>query len=485
MLTKIRSLLFENQNLRQTIIKNTFWLSFGELSGRFLRVGVIIYAARILGAEGWGVFSYAITLAALFTIFSDIGLSSVLTREVARDKENRQRYFSTVFVIKIVLIIIFFLLVMFTVPYISKIKLTTSLLLFTALTFIFDSLRNFGNGVFRASEKMEQEALVNIITQTGILIFGFWILLKSASPENLAMAYAIGSLIGLIVAIFLLRSYLKDLLTHFDKKLLGPLFNAAWPFGLVGVLGAVMINTDTIMIGWMQNATQVGFYSAAQKPILLLYILPSLIAGAFFPSLSRFAHKEKEKFKSLLESGLTFVFLLSIPFAVGIFLTADKLTYLFYGAEYEPAILTLKILSITVLSAYPASLIGNSIFAYNLQKILVAYSAIGALGNIFFNYLLIPVWGINGAAIATLFTQTLSVGFIWWKMKKLNYFEVINFKNLWKIILSTILMSIFVILLDNFLSIPILITIPLAGAIYLLSLLILKEKIILEIKNIL
>src|SRR3989304_2441108 len=104
MVKKIKEFLFQNKNIRQTIAKNAFWLSFGEIIGRILRAGVVIYSARILGAEQWGVFSYAITLAAMFTIFSDIGLSSVLTREAAKDPLNRDRYFSTIFVFKIILI---------------------------------------------------------------------------------------------------------------------------------------------------------------------------------------------------------------------------------------------------------------------------------------------------------------------------------------------------------------------------------------------
>ena len=372
MFEKIKAFLLENRNIRQTIIKNTFWLSFGELLGRLLRVGVVIYAARVLGAESWGVFSYAITFAAMFTIFSDIGLSSVLTREVARDKENQKKYFSTIFIIKSVFILFFFLVIMFGVPPISRIKLSIPLLLFTALTFVFDSLRNFADGLFRASEKMEQEAVTNILTQAGILIFGLGLLIKYASPESLALAYALGSLGGLLVGLFFLRPFLKEIFSHFDKSLVRPLFAAAWPFGLVGLLGAFMINTDTLIIGWFLPAKEVGYYSAAQKPILLLYMAPTLIARAFFPTLSRLAQKEGDEFRSLLENGMSLIFLLAFPFAIGVFLTADQIIYLFYGAEYEPAIMTTRILAATIITAYPASILGNSIFAYNLQKTIIA-----------------------------------------------------------------------------------------------------------------
>ena len=479
---RIKSFLFANHSLRQTIAKNAFWLSFGELVGRLLRVGIVIYAARILGAAGWGTFSYAITFTALFTILSDIGLSSVLTREAAKDPQNRSKYFSTIFIIKLFLMTAFFLVTIFMVPYVSRIELSRPLLFFVALSLVFDSLRNFGNALFRATEKMEREALINIVTQAGILIFGFALLLKSPSPENLALAYAIGSAGGLIVAFLFLIPYLKEIFSHFDKTLLKPIVAAAWPFGLTGVLGAVMISTDTIMLGWFKNAEVVGYYSAAQKPILLLYIIPSLLAGAFFPALARFAHSDNEKFRSLLEKSLSFVFLLAFPFSIGLFLISPELINLIYGAAYQPATLTLKILSATILTAYSASLIANSIFAYNRQKILIGYAAIGALGNVFFNALFIPFWGMAGAAVATLITQFLSNGYIWQKMKNINNFSV--FKHLKKIAIATLIMAAGVLFL-NFLKMPVLITIPIASLIYFLALMLLKEKIIFQLKSLL
>ena len=481
MFKKIKLFLFQNKTIKQTIIKNTFWLSFGELVGRVLRVGVVIYAARVLGAEGWGIFSYAITFAAMFTIFSDIGLSSVLTREVAKDPLNRNRYFSTILVFKMILVIIFFAVTLLTVPYFTKIPLSRLLIFLTALILVFDSLRNFGNCLFRAVEKMEREALINIVTQGVILIAGMFILFKYPSPENLALAYAIGSAGGLLVSIIFLAPYLKKIFSHFDKTLLKSIFITAYPFALGGVLGAIMINTDTIMIGWFKGAQEVGFYSAAQKPILFLYVFSGFIAGAIFPALARFAQKDNERFRFLLEKGLSLIFLLALPFSVGIFLIAPQLIYFLYGVEYQPATTTLQILAATIITAYSSGMITNSIFAYNRQKILIGYAAIGALGNVILNALFIPLWGIEGAAISTVVTQILSIGYAWKKMKEINNFSI--FKSVKKPFLAALIMGGAVVFFQ-WLKIPLLITIPSAALVYFGALIIFKEKLFGEIREI-
>ncbi len=69
---KIRKFLFVNSSIKQTIIKNIVWLSGGVTISRILRSLVIIYAARILGTEGYGIFSYAISFAAILNVIFHI-----------------------------------------------------------------------------------------------------------------------------------------------------------------------------------------------------------------------------------------------------------------------------------------------------------------------------------------------------------------------------------------------------------------------------
>ncbi|PIU98388.1 hypothetical protein COS61_01740, partial [Candidatus Wolfebacteria bacterium CG03_land_8_20_14_0_80_40_12] len=81
MVNNLKELFFKNKGVRQTVAKNVFWLSAGELGSRVFRAFIIIYAARVLGAAEYGVFSYVMALTGFFTLFSDIGVSPLLTRE--------------------------------------------------------------------------------------------------------------------------------------------------------------------------------------------------------------------------------------------------------------------------------------------------------------------------------------------------------------------------------------------------------------------
>jgi len=117
--------------------------------------------------------------------------------------------------------------------------------------------------------------------------------------------------------------------------------------------------------------------------------------------------------------------------------------------------------------------------AYNQQKRLVKYVAIGSLSNVVFNALLIPSFGIVGSAIATLISQFAYYAPIWIKIKKISNFY--TFRYLKKIIIAAIIMGIFSFLLNKF-GFNVIINIIISSGIYFGILYLLKEEIINEIK---
>jgi len=102
---KIKDFLFKNTTTKQTVAKNTVWLSISQFGARIFKAFIIIYAARVLGAAGYGIFSYVVTLAGFFGIFVDLGINSVLIRDGSKaSPEERQSLFSTTLIMKAIAI---------------------------------------------------------------------------------------------------------------------------------------------------------------------------------------------------------------------------------------------------------------------------------------------------------------------------------------------------------------------------------------------
>ncbi|MBI5401656.1 flippase [Candidatus Wolfebacteria bacterium] len=481
MITRLKELLFQNRGARQTITKNAFWLTFSQITSRFIRAAIIIYSARVLGASGYGVFSYLLSLAGMFTIFSDIGINQIMTKEITQKPERTSEYFSTAFWIKIILFSVTATLVIFVGPYFSKIPITSSLFYIIAAIIIFDGLREFSQSIFRAREKMELEAFASVLTNISVTVLGFTVLYFSVSLKLLTLSYAIATGIGAFAAMFIIRKEFKKIFSHFEKNLIKPLIASSWPVALMGIIGAFMLNTDIIMLGWWKTTQEIGFYSAGQKIIQMLYSFPAILAGATFPTLSRLiGQQNNEKSKRLMEISMIATFLMAVPMTIGGIVLGKSIIPLIYGNEYLPAIIPFQILMTTMLIIFPGTLIGNAGLAYGKQKKMATYLAIAAFGNVILNAVLIPVYGIIGSAIATLISQLISNSLSWRMIKKINGFEI--FVHVKKIVLAAIIMGITSFVFDKF-GLNVIINIVISAAIYFAVLYALKEKTMEEIKT--
>ena len=477
---RLKSLLFENKGLRQTITKNVFWLSISQFGSRLIRAVIIIYAARALGTAEYGVFSYLLGLAGFFTIFGDIGINQIITREMAKKPERQSIYFSTAFWMKIFLFLITAILIIFIAPYFSKIEKVNQLIYIVALIMVFDGLREFCLTLFRAKEKMELEALIMILTNTAITAFGFIALYFYIDSQSLALSYAIATAIGALAAIIILKSEFKTIISKFDKNLIVPIIGSAWPILLTGIIGALMFNTDIIMLGWWKTAEEIGVYSASQKIVLLLYALPAILASAFFPALSRLIGKgDNNKIKELMEKSVSVVFFIAVPLAIGGVILGKPIIELIYGKEYLPSVPIFQILIATSFIIFPSTLIANALVAYNQQKKLGLYTAIGAGANVALNAVMIPLYGAIGAAAATFISQYANNIPAWRLIKKINNFHI--FRHLKKITAGAIIMGGFSFVFDKS-GVNVIINMIISAGIYFGILYLLKEKIIDEVK---
>lgn len=478
---QIRKFLFVNSNTRQTIIKNTLWLFAGEASGRLIKMGLIIYAARNLGTSGWGIFSYAISIASLLMIFSDIGIDSLIAREIAQKKENHRMFISAAFLLKSIMLILSIILVIFISPHISNIPEATNLFLIIAIIFFFDTIRNIGFAINRVLEKMEKEMLTKVIMNLVILGLGIILINMNPFPISLAIAYAIGSISGAILILAIVRKNIIEFITKINIKTLKLVLSTTLPFAIIALIGSIMSNTDIFMLGIWKTPEDIGLYSAAQRFFQFILIIPSMIATATLPLMSKLANKDNEKFKTVLEKTLSIFVMIGVPTTFGGLILANQIIPLIFGLGYIEAIPVFQILMIMLLAYFPLILLTNSIFVYNQQKKLVLASIFGVFANVVLNFLLIPKFGITGAAIATLISTTTVTYVMWREMKKINSFEILP--SLKTIILPIIAMSLVILVLKHF-GVKVVLNILISSVVYFWVLFLLKKSIFVELKEI-
>ncbi|MBP6912979.1 MAG: flippase [Candidatus Pacebacteria bacterium] len=473
MLRRLKSLILNNKNLKNTVVKNTMWLFLGEIAGRLLKMGLVIYAARILGANDWGIFSYALGLAGLFGIFSDFGLSNLLTRELAKNGANRSQYLSTIFILKLILTFTSVCILLLVAPHISKMPGINSLLPLMAIMLVLDSMRDFGFGLNRAYEKMGREALVKIIMNGSIAIAGIVIIFSLPSVKNVFIIYTLGSLLGCLATFYVIKNHLRGVFKNFSKTLLKPIFDFAWPFAILIFFNTILTNTDILMLGILSTPESVGLYSAAQKLTQFLYLVPALISVAVLPMFSKLVEAGDERFELIFTKIIRLLLLFGFPIVIGGALLSKNILVLIFGGEYASAAATLSIMLFLVLINFPKIIMDNAILAHDQQKKFLKYTLIAVVLNVVLNYLLIPIYGSTGAAVSTLISSLLGMGIVFIQFRKANNFRA-SF-NLGKILISTLLMSVTVVGL-KYLGINTIYTVLISIILYTFILYILKDE---------
>lgn len=473
---KIKNFLFKNTSTKQTVAKNTVWLFLGEIIGRIFKLVIVIFATRKLGIEGWGLFSYALAFVSFFYILGDFGINTFITREMSKDKLDKHKHLATSFILKIGLLLVLFVLSLLLGTHIGKIKLDISFLSVLSLLYFSDCAREFALSVNRSLGRMEQEAFSKILMNSIITIFGIILIIKSATPLSLAIAYSVGSIISTLFVIWSIRYELRKVEWKISKESIKIIYDFSWPIIIISLFSFVF-NVDSIMLGQMRSATDVGLYSAAQRVVQFTAIIPAFIAMAIFPVLSKNESDDK-KFSDIFEKVMAMVFAIGIPLAIGGFLLSTSFMAFVFGHEYIAGGSTLGILMISVLASFPNIILTNVIFSKNLQRTFIATTSFGVVANIILNFLLIPRYGAVGAAISVATTQMLIMVLNWQKLKKNISFSIIPKIGL--IVVSSLVMAIVVVILKG--TGANLITTAIAAIIvYIFSLLLLKEPSLNEI----
>ncbi|TRZ80981.1 flippase [bacterium] len=403
---RIRNFLFKNTSQKQTIFKNTFWLSFSEVIVRLLKLSLIIYVARILGATEYGKFTFAFAFISLFAIFSDLGISPIVARDIAKDKE-KEKEFSSVLSLKILLAIGGMVAVFVGSFFITSDPLIRKLIWVLG---IYASSASFSSIIYaflQARQRMEYQAWIVVFQTFLVTGAGFFVLFNFPSVRNLGLAYLFASLASLILLLFIFNFKFFRLKLSFNKTVWKNLIKVSWPLALAGMFATVYNSIDSVMMGYWGQITETGWYNASYKIIGITLIPMGLIGQVFYPALSRFSKKSKESFQNIWNKQMEMMIILAVPIMVGGIALAPKIIKLIYSESFLPATLSLKILLIMTAILFLSNPIQQAIVVFNQQKKLFWITMTGAIINIFLNFLLIPKYSLNGAAIATLITYAI------------------------------------------------------------------------------
>jgi O-antigen/teichoic acid export membrane protein len=305
-------------------------------------------------------------------------------------------------------------------------SLGTILPAFDVITLWFDSKTESHKTVIARNVGLILSYTLRIL----FIIFGFSLIF-----------FIIASLLDSVFRIaFYIYFYYKDNQSifnwRFDFSLAKKLISISWPLVFSGAMIVIYMKIDQVMIGLMMNDVQVGLYSVSVKLTEVFYFIPGVIMISLLPSLIKSKNISKEiyflRLQKLFDFMTWFPFLLIIP----IFFFSDFIVLFLYGPEYALAGSTLAISIWAIFAVFVKVSVENYLLNENKTKIVFISSFLGAISNILLNLLLIPGYGINGAAIATVISYIIAAygGLFLFKETKSILKMLINSFNLGRLL---------------------------------------------------
>lgn len=437
------------------------------------------YISRILGPIGIGKITFVTSIINYFLLFTNLGIPLYGIREIARTRENKvnlSKSFSEILFLNIITtifgIIIFFIFLKLNLLG-NEINLFKIMSLNIFFTFI--GVEWYFQGIENYIYITKRSILFKIISM--ILIFIF---IKRKEDIIIYAGILVFALVGSNILNFFKAK--KEVIISFKnlniKKHLKPILTI---FSM-NIAISIYTNLDSVMLGYRSNEYTLGIYSSANKIILLILSIITSLGSVILPRISNYIINKREKeLKEILENVFSFLIAISISCVIGIYFTATEIIKIFSGNEFIAAVKTMKILSLIILFVAFSNFIGIQILYPQGKEKKVLYSVIGgAIVNFSLNWLLIPKYAENGAAIATVIAEGIVLLIQLFLGYKYLNFRIITLENC-KFILANIFMSIGLVLITNYfindnIIFSLLIKIITGILVYIFSLIILKEN---------
>lgn len=386
--------------------KNTSWL-FGEKILRMV-VGLFvgIWVARYLGPEQFGLFSYAQAFVGLFTAIAGLGLDGIIVRELVKDPSKQAVLLGTAFYLKLIGALLVLLALAGAVTLSHQDSLTTLLIFIIASATVFQSF-NIIDFFFQAKVLSKYVVYANIISLFISSFVKIGLIFTNASLIAFAWVVLFDSVILMLGFIYYFQRHAKLNIKklNFSKAMAINLLKDSWPLILSGLVISIYMKVDQIMIKEMLNTEAVGQYAAAVKLSEAWYFIPMVIASSLFPAIINAKKQSEELYYARLQKLYDLMVWMAIAIALPMTFLSDWVVNLLYGEQYNQAGEVLMIHIWAGVFVFLGVAFSKYLTNENLTKKFFYRTFLGMLINVILNILLIPKYGINGAAIATLLGQ--------------------------------------------------------------------------------
>lgn len=426
---------FKSESFKK-YFKNTSWLLIEKIIRVIIGAFVIISITNYLGPFDFGLYSYTLSFAGIFTVIATLGIDTILTRELVIDPAKKDILLGTGLGLKFFGSLLSLLFLVIAILFTSHNRLTNLLIFIIAAAPIFQAF-NVVDLFFQSKVQSKYSVIiqsssfiVTSIIKLSLIIFRapllYFAIFTTAEYVFLAAGYLI-----------MYKNKVGDIKRwNFKIEAARIMLKDSWPLILSGVVITIYMKIDQVMIKQMLGNTEVGYYAAAVRLCEAWYFLPAIVTTSLFPAIVNAKKINESLYQSRLQKLYDLLAWASIGIALPTTFLSKYIIEILYKPEFLPAASVLTIYIWAGVATFLGVASSQYLITENFTKIAFTRTFIGMVVNVILNFILIPVYGINGSAFATLISYSAATFSIYFSMntrqQTIMMFKSILFINFFK-----------------------------------------------------
>jgi O-antigen/teichoic acid export membrane protein len=401
-------------SLRSHLVRGTLGAFALNSCGLVFQLVTGVLLARLLGAAGYGTYAYAMALIGLMTVPTVIGLPHLIVRNMAVYQAKNEfslmrgllvRGNQAVFLVSLLIAGAAAAISLAFAERFDPSRLHTFLIALVLLPFL--ALMNVRMAALRGLRHVVLGIMPDTLIRPALFVFtlvvGIFILPSRLSPQW-AMIFqvsvtAIAFLIGAFLLMRLLPVDTKTAVSDYDT---GTWLKSALPFMFLGAMQHINKQTDIVMLGLFRSVEEVGIYRAVVQGVILVGFVLTVVNTVLAPTIAElYARADRERLQRVVTLSARAILAGTLPVALVLIFGGEWLLGMFFGEEFRVGGTALSILCLGQLISVGMGPVGVILNMTGHERDAARGVAVAPVLNIVLNALLIPKFGMEGAAAAS------------------------------------------------------------------------------------
>lgn len=412
-------------------LSNSLWMLLEQILRIFTGVFIGIYVARYLGPTDFGVLSYGMAISVFLIAIARLGMDSVLLRElvnVGANKISQNNLLSTAFWLMVSCALVVYFVFLIGLTQSNEELLIKNYLAIICASVLFTPFLSI-DYFFQSQVRSKITAISKIVTMVLMSVLKIFLIMIEADLYYFVISAFLDYLLLGLSLFFSFSLNIKSFSSqYFNPELIKPLMKSSWLLIIASLAVVLNMRVDQVMIKEFMGFEQAGIYSAAVKFYESWAVFPNTLAISLLPAIIVLRKKNLVLYKEKLIILFRLVFWLSVIASCIISLFSEELVNLTFGAQYADASEVIGIVMWSSVFVALGSVSARYFTVENMEKKIFMRAVLTTFLNIILNLLLIPDFGLKGAAVSTLVCAIISGYILDWFDKDLKFLLLVKHK---------------------------------------------------------